>query len=151
MRAEPDRQHATKVGDLVRTARGRDVLRAHGVHLDLAGFVAALLPPAAMELGDGRPLVLSAQQPYLDYRRSVLAKVDLLLALGKRPDLATAFLWLDTDAASSDSLMTSVAWPARGGRFGGAARFASSLCRGREPLPADPASRSGAVRRRDRP
>jgi hypothetical protein len=89
------------------------VLRAHGVHLDFAGFVAALLPPAAMELGDGRPLVLSAQQPYLDYRRSVLAKVDLLLALGQRPDLATAFLWLDTDSASSDSLMTSVAWPAR--------------------------------------
>jgi hypothetical protein len=113
MRAEPDRQHATKVGDLVRTVRGRDVLRAHGVHLDLAGFVAALLPPAAMELGDGRPLVLSAQQPYLDYRRSVLAKVDLRLALGKQPDLATAFIWLDTDGASSDALMTSVAWPAR--------------------------------------
>jgi hypothetical protein len=113
MRAEPDRQHATKVGDLVRTARGRDVLRAHGVHLDLANFVAALLPPAAMELGDGHPLVLSAQQPYLDYRRSVLAKVDLLLALRRRPDLATVFLWLDTDGASSDSLMTSVAWPAR--------------------------------------
>jgi hypothetical protein len=114
MRAVPDRQHATtKVGDLVRTARGRDVLRAHGVHLDLAGFVAALLPPAAMELSDGRPLVLSAQQPYLDYRRSVLAKVDLLLALGRQPDLATAFLWLDTDGASSDVLMTSVAWPAQ--------------------------------------
>jgi hypothetical protein len=150
MRAEPDRQHATKVGDLVRTARGRDVLRAHEVHLDLAKFVAALLPPAAMELGDGHPLVLSAQQPYLDYRRSVLAKVDLLLALGKRPDLATAFLWLDTDSAKfglADDLR-GLARP--GGRFGGAARFASSLCRSREPLPADPARRSGAVRRRDR-
>lgn len=117
-------------------AEGREFLSAHGVYLDTASFLAALAPPQSPRLSqalrlDGTFPVATAQQPYLDYEPPVIAKIEALGAVAAAPLTAPFFLWLDTDTASSDRLMTSFAWPAA--TDGSAVRLIShARCRGRE-------------------
>jgi hypothetical protein len=110
------------LADLLNSADGLRFLESRGVYASLPAFKARLEPPAkpdlALTLGAGdRELVWSGQQLYVDYRRSVLSKILALRDLGQDRGLATFFLWLDTDRAGSDALMTKLAWP-EGGRKG---------------------------------
>jgi hypothetical protein len=109
------------LADLLDSADGLRFLESQGVCAALPAFKARLEPPAkpdlALALGAGRrKLILSGQQLYVDYRYSVLSKILALRDLGQDRALATFFLWLDTDRAGSDALMTRLAWPGGGTR-----------------------------------
>jgi hypothetical protein len=115
---------AKGLDDLLATRRGRDFLLSNGIHTEPAAFRAALSAPAdqtlarACRAGDGL-LVHMHQQIYLDHRPSVLGKVRVLDALGRRPDagqerIHAACLWIDTDRAASDKLACRYYWPFQG-------------------------------------
>ncbi len=107
------------LGDLLETADGVAFLADEGVHVATDSFVAALEAPTRPELadrlgaGDAR-LVCSGQQIYVDYRRSVLEKVEVLGQLRENDSLFPFFLWVDTDRAGADNLMSKLAWPPAG-------------------------------------
>ncbi|MEM7117100.1 MAG: hypothetical protein AAF614_32000 [Chloroflexota bacterium] len=110
-----------RLTDLLATEAGRDFLRAESVFTDSDAFARAVVVPKRPFLLEQfnrplAPLVYSGQQPYVDYRQSVVGKMTALAALAK-PALAqlarleTIFLWLDTDRAGSDNLITKFGWP----------------------------------------
>jgi hypothetical protein len=105
--------------DLLSTQAGRNLLAGEAVFVDRAAFEARLAAPArsdlAQELGAaGKMLICSGQQIYVDYRQSVLSKLKVLRDLSQDARLFPFFVWVDTDRAGSDNLMTKFAWPASG-------------------------------------
>lgn len=102
--------------DLVGSSEGRRFLTSNGVFFDPLEFKDLLRAPARTELAislgsEGRKLICSGQQLYVDYQRSVLNKILMLKELEQDSDLFPFFLWVDTDRSGSDNLITKFAWP----------------------------------------
>lgn len=102
--------------DLMRSPDGRELLRSSGVYVDPQEFKDRLRAPARTKLADsldseGRKLICSGQQLYVDYRQSVLSKILTLREFEQDPELLPFFLWVDTDRSGSDNLITKFAWP----------------------------------------
>lgn len=101
--------------DLMNTVEGLRFLESEGVFTDQQDFRNALCNPVkpnlADELGTHKKLVCSGQQVYVDYRQSVLSKIELLREMEQDEALFPFFLWVDTDRSGSDNLITKLAWP----------------------------------------
>ena len=104
------------LADLMRSPQGQEWLAAKGVFTSHQKFREILEPPVqsglAVMLGvEGRKLICSGQQLYIDYHQSVLSKILTLREYKDDPDLFPFFLWVDTDRSGSDNLITKFAWP----------------------------------------
>ncbi len=104
------------ITEFIQSPAGRQFLESNGVYIDRPTFEAQLHlplePDLAADLGQpGKKLVCSGQQIYVDYRQSVLSKVEILRDMAGRSDLFGFFLWVDTDRSGSDNLITKFAWP----------------------------------------
>jgi hypothetical protein len=102
--------------DLMNSPKGRDWLASKGVFISPQQFRESLKAPAqpglAVQLGvNGKKLICSGQQLYIDYRQSVLSKILTLREFKDDPGLFPFFLWVDTDRSGSDNLITKFAWP----------------------------------------
>jgi hypothetical protein len=101
--------------DLTNTIEGLRFLESEGVFRVQQEFVDQLKRPVksklADDLGANKKLVCSGQQVYVDYRQSVLGKIELLQEMEQDQDLFPFFLWVDTDRSGSDNLITKFAWP----------------------------------------
>ena len=102
--------------DLLGRAEGLSFLESQGVLVSQSKFKARLKAPVkcdlAGELGVAdKKLVCSGQQLYVDYRHSVLSKIQILQDLQQDSELFPFFLWVDTDRTGSDNLITKFAWP----------------------------------------
>jgi hypothetical protein len=100
------------LADLLNSTDGLRFLESRGVYASLPTFKARLEPPARPDLArtldaGNSKLVCSGQQLYVDYRQSVVSKILALRDLDQDRALSTFFLWLDTDRAGLDALMTS--------------------------------------------
>jgi hypothetical protein len=104
------------LADLMRSPRGQEWLVSKGVFTSQQKFTEGLKSPARSDLAvtlgvNGRKLICSGQQLYIDYHRSVLSKILTLREFKDDPDLFSFFLWVDTDRSGSDNLITKFAWP----------------------------------------
>ncbi|BBK41832.1 hypothetical protein STVA_18520 [Allostella vacuolata] len=104
--------------DLLASPGGRDWLRASGVFADPGQFLAALAAPADLRGRDAPCPVYVHQQPAVDQRRSVVAKLAALEALRRAaPAAVTAvFVVIDTDRAASGRAATRIGWQDTSGR-----------------------------------
>jgi hypothetical protein len=107
------------LADLLNSSDGLNFLESKGVFIDHKRFKDQLKTPAKADMTDyfgieDKKLVCSGQQVYVDYRQSVLSKIEILREMERDEDLFPFFLWLDTDRSGSDNLMTKFAWPAPG-------------------------------------
>jgi hypothetical protein len=104
------------LADLMSSPQGRQWLASKGVYSSQQQFRECLKAPEqsglAVMLGvDGKKLICSGQQLYIDYHQSVLSKILTLREFKDDPDLFPFFLWVDTDRSGSDNLITKFAWP----------------------------------------
>jgi len=104
------------LADLMRSPRGQEWLASKGVFTSPQKFTESLKSPAQSDLAvmlgvNGRKLICSGQQLYIDYHQSVLSKILTLREFKDDPDLFSFFLWVDTDRSGSDNLITKFAWP----------------------------------------
>jgi hypothetical protein len=104
------------LADLMSSPQGQEWLASKGVFTSRQQFKESLKVPAqpdlAITLGmDGKKLICSGQQLYIDYHQSVLSKILTLREFKDDPDLFPFFLWVDTDRSGSDNLITKFAWP----------------------------------------
>ncbi|MEW5958654.1 MAG: hypothetical protein AB1801_13060 [Chloroflexota bacterium] len=102
--------------DFLNSARGRHFLESNGVFIDRSAFEEQLQLPAKSDLAGqlnqpNKKLICSGQQIYVDYRRSVLSKIEVLQDMAQHDGLFGFFLWVDTDRSGSDNLITKFAWP----------------------------------------
>ena len=97
------------LGQLLEDESGRQFLRDNGVYVSLDEFSDALKEPA----NGGPKKVYGAQQLYMDYALGVSTKVAALRDLSQRK-VETDFIWIDTDRAGSDNLITRFYWPGIG-------------------------------------
>lgn len=102
--------------DILNSVGGIGFLESNGVFVDREAFAAQLQLPAKAELAteldhQNKKLICSGQQLYVDYRRSVLAKIELLREMAQNDEHYGFFLWVDTDRSGSDNLITKFAWP----------------------------------------
>ena len=104
------------LADLMSSPHGRQWLASKGVFTSPQQFKERLKAPArpdlAVTLGvNGKTLICSGQQLYIDYHQSVLSKILALQEFKDDPNLFPFFLWVDTDRSGSDNLITKFAWP----------------------------------------
>jgi hypothetical protein len=104
------------LANLLSSSDGLRFLESKGVFVDPKQFKDQLNAPAKPDLAEyfgieGRKLVCSGQQIYVDYQHSVLSKIEVLQEMERYEDLFPFFLWVDTDRSGSDNLMTKFAWP----------------------------------------
>jgi hypothetical protein len=104
------------ITEFIQTPTGRQFLESNGVFIDQPTFEAELCLPVQPDLAaelhqPGKKLVCSGQQIYVDYRQSVLSKVEILRDMAPNEEMFGFFLWVDTDRAGSDNLITKFAWP----------------------------------------
>ncbi|MGE5378209.1 MAG: hypothetical protein ACM3XO_24365 [Bacteroidota bacterium] len=104
------------LADLMSSPQGRQWLASKGVYTSQQQFREGLKAPEqsglAVMLGvNGKKLICSGQQLYIDYHQSVLSKILTLREFKDDPDLFPFFLWVDTDRSGSDNLITKFAWP----------------------------------------
>jgi hypothetical protein len=104
------------LADLMSSPQGQDWLASKGILTSPQQFGESLKAPSqsdlAVQLGmDGKKLLCSGQQLYIDYHQSVLSKILTLREFKDTPDLFSFFLWVDTDRSGSDNLITKFAWP----------------------------------------
>jgi hypothetical protein len=103
--------------DFLYSTKGRHFLESNGVFIDRSTFEEQLQLPAKSDLAGqlnqpNKKLICSGQQIYVDYRRSVLSKIEVLQDMAYQGDgLFGFFLWVDTDRSGSDNLITKFAWP----------------------------------------
>lgn len=106
---------------------GRLVLRREGVFDDVSAFLDRLRPPARVAAEGERLPVYVHQQPYLDYRWSVVAKIRALKELADRSDrIDPVFVWLDGDRSGADKSGLRLYWLFQGRKT--AIRFAPAGC-----------------------
>jgi hypothetical protein len=103
--------------DLLNSTEGLRFLESEGVFVTQQPFIDQLKMPVNLNLADNigvknRKLICSGQQVYVDYRQSVLGKIEILQDMIQDDDLFPFFLWVDTDRSGSDNLITKFAWPA---------------------------------------
>jgi hypothetical protein len=104
------------LNDLLNTNEGLVFLEAEGVHVDRQTFIdqlrVPLRPDLASDLGaDQAKLVCSGQQIYVDYRQSVVGKVEALRDFADDETVFPFFVWVDTDRSGADNLISKLAWP----------------------------------------
>ncbi len=104
------------LADLMRSPQGQQWLASKGVFTSQQKFKESLKAPAQSDLAvtlgvNGKKLICSGQQLYIDYHQSVLSKILTLREFKDDPDLFPFFLWVDTDRSGSDNLITKFAWP----------------------------------------
>ena len=102
--------------DLLDSAEGLYFLESEGVSVTQQNFKDRLKMPTRPDVAglfgkEKTKLVCSGQQVYVDYRQSVLSKIESLRDLKQDTDLFPFFLWVDTDRSGSDNLATKFAWP----------------------------------------
>ena len=102
--------------DLLNSAEGRHFLESEGVFVEQQTFINQLKAPLKPNLGLGlgaknAKLVCSGQQVYVDYRQSVLSKIEILRDMAQDKELFPFFLWVDSDRSGSDNLISKFAWP----------------------------------------
>ncbi len=100
----------------MRSPQGQQWLASKGVFTSQQKFKESLKAPAQSDLAvtlgvNGKKLICSGQQLYIDYHQSVLSKILTLREFKDDPDLFPFFLWVDTDRSGSDNLITKFAWP----------------------------------------
>ena len=103
--------------DLMSSPEGQEWLASKGIITSQQKFTESLKAPARSDLAvtlgvNGKKLICSGQQLYIDYHQSVLSKILTLREFKDNPDLFPFFLWVDTDRSGSDNLITKFAWPA---------------------------------------
>jgi hypothetical protein len=104
------------LADLMNSPQGQQWLASKGVFTSPEQFRENLKAPAQSDLADtlgvnGKKLICSGQQLYIDYHQSVLSKILTLREFKDDPNLYPFFLWVDTDRSGSDNLITKFAWP----------------------------------------
>ncbi len=104
------------LANLLNSSDGLRFLESKGIFANREQFKEQLKAPAKPDLAEyfgmeGRKLVCSGQQIYVDYQHSVLSKIEVLREMERYEDLFPFFLWVDTDRSGSDNLMTKFAWP----------------------------------------
>ena len=104
------------LADLMSSPQGQQWLASKGVFTSHHQFRESLMVPVqpdlAVALGvNGKKLICSGQQLYIDYHQSVLSKILTLREFKDDPNLFPFFLWVDTDRSGSDNLITKFAWP----------------------------------------
>ena len=104
------------LADLMSSPQGQQWLASKGVFTSQQQFRESLKDPTQSDLAvtlgvNGRKLICSGQQLYIDYRQSVLSKILTLQEFKDNSDLFPFFLWVDTDRSGSDNLITKFAWP----------------------------------------
>ena len=104
------------LADLMGSSEGQQWLASKGVFTSAQQFRESLKTPARSDLAftlgvDGKKLICSGQQLYIDYHQSVISKILTLREFKDDPDLFPFFLWVDTDRSGSDNLITKFAWP----------------------------------------
>jgi len=104
------------LADLMNSPQGQQWLASKGVFTSTQQFKESLKAPARSDLAvtlgvDGKKLICSGQQLYIDYHQSVISKILTLQEFKDDPDLFPFFLWVDTDRSGSDNLITKFAWP----------------------------------------
>jgi hypothetical protein len=104
------------LADLMNSPQGQEWLTSKGVFISGQQFRESLKSPAQSDLAvmlgvNGKKLICSGQQLYIDYHQSVLSKIQTLREFKDDPDLFPFFLWVDTDRSGSDNLITKFAWP----------------------------------------
>lgn len=104
------------LADLISSLQGRQWLASKGVFTSPQQFKESLKAPARSDLAvtlgvNGKKLICSGQQLYIDYHQSVLSKILTLREFKDDPGLFPFFLWVDTDRSGSDNLITKFAWP----------------------------------------
>lgn len=106
-----------RLPDLLQTAEGCEFLRERSIFVSPDRFRDRLRPPPHSALldhfgadADTHPIYMG-QQVYVDYRRSVLVKIETLDRFSGEAGLLPFCLWMDTDRAGSDRLMTRFRWP----------------------------------------
>jgi hypothetical protein len=104
------------LADLMNSPQGQQWLASKGVFTSQQQFRERLNVPAKSDLAvmlgvNGKKLICSGQQLYIDYHQSVLSKILTLREFKDDPDLFPFFLWVDTDRSGSDNLITKFAWP----------------------------------------
>lgn len=103
--------------DILHSPQGLCALEAQGVFVAPDKFRAQLTPAAKPDLAnhlglENKIIIWSGQQLYVDYRQSVLSKIQCLHTVTQTNSrLFPLFLWADTDRSGSDLLMTKLAWP----------------------------------------
>ena len=102
--------------DLMSSPEGQEWLASKGIITSQQKFTESLKAPARSDLAvtlgvNGKKLICSGQQLYIDYHQSVLSKILTLREFKDDPDLFPFFLWVDTDRSGSDNLITKFAWP----------------------------------------
>lgn len=106
-----------RLNELRHTPDGRAFLRESGIFDRPEPFREQLRPPPRADLRDhfgadpSELPVYMGQQVYVDYRRSVLSKIEELHHLEGAPGMFPFCVWMDTDRAGSDKLMTRFRWP----------------------------------------
>jgi len=104
------------LADLISSLQGREWLASKDVFTSPQQFKESLKAPARSDLAvtlgaNGKKLICSGQQLYIDYHQSVLSKILTLREFKDDPGLFPFFLWVDTDRSGSDNLITKLAWP----------------------------------------
>ncbi len=104
------------LADLMNSTKGQEWLASKGVFTSQQEFRESLKVPAQSDLAvtlgvNGKKLICSGQQLYIDYHQSVLSKILTLREFTDAPELFPFFLWVDTDRSGSDNLITKFAWP----------------------------------------
>ncbi len=94
--------------EILETENGRTFLKDNGVYLDTKEFADSLDRPRNANCSE--KFVYGAQQLYLDYGLGVTLKIAALKEL-EQLGVATDFIWIDTDKAGSDKLITRFLWP----------------------------------------
>lgn len=102
--------------DLQNSSEGLRFLESEGVYVTQQSFLDELKSPVKPDLAIGlgaehAKLVCSGQQVYVDYRQSVLSKIEILRDMAQDESLLPFFLWVDTDRSGSDNLISKFAWP----------------------------------------
>jgi hypothetical protein len=104
------------LANLMSSSQGQQWLASKGVFTSQGQFMESLKAPAQSDLAvmlgaNGKKLICSGQQLYIDYHQSVLSKILTLREFKDDPGLFPFFLWVDTDRSGSDNLITKFAWP----------------------------------------
>lgn len=112
---------------LYKCPEGRRVLRREGVFDDASTFLDHLRPPARAAANEASLPIYVHQQPCLDYRWSVVAKIEALKELAASDDrIDPVFVWLDGDRSGADKSGLRLYWLFEGRKT--AIRFAPAGC-----------------------
>jgi len=104
------------IEDLIHTGHGRKFLESKGVFASRGAFSSQLRVPTNPALTemlghDPAKLVFSHQQVYVDCTQSMLDRMKLLAKMEQAEDVTSVFVWIDTDRAGADKIMTRIYWP----------------------------------------